>query len=93
MVATSPNLSEHPWMEHEETGHRAQLPDEPYWRAQGWNPVDSPPPEPFLLRDPPDEEPAADAKTPSETGSSAAKTRKSAKPAVKPEPEEAESIG
>jgi hypothetical protein len=44
--------SEHPWMEHDKTGHRAQLPDEPYWRAQGWNPVDAPHPEPDLLHDP-----------------------------------------
>jgi hypothetical protein len=44
--------SEHPWMEHAETGHRAQLPDDPYWRANGWNPVDGPYPEPDTLHDP-----------------------------------------
>lgn len=45
------NLSEHPWMEHVETGHRAQLPDLPYWRANGWSPCAGPPPEPDLTRD------------------------------------------
>lgn len=50
-------------MEHNVTGHRAQLPDIPYWRANGWNPCDGPTPEPELTRDEPDEldepEPAA----------------------------------
>lgn len=45
-------MSEHPWMEHEQTGHRAQLPDLPYWRENGWNPVDGPHPEPDTLHDP-----------------------------------------
>lgn len=44
--------SDHPWMEHAETGHRAQLPDDPYWRGVGWNPVDGPHPEPDILHDP-----------------------------------------
>jgi hypothetical protein len=79
---TAPNLSEHPWMEHAETGHRAQLPDIEYWRANGWSPVDGPPPEPDLTRDPPPEDPKApDADAP---GLSAAQPKKSAKPAVKP---------
>jgi hypothetical protein len=58
-------VSDHPWMEHAETGHRAQLPDMPYWRAQGWAPCDGPPPEPDRLHDPAepvlqDPEPVAD---------------------------------
>jgi hypothetical protein len=58
---TAPNISEHPWMEHEETGHRAQLPDIPYWRGNGWHPCDGPPPEPLLTHDSAEveEEPAA----------------------------------
>jgi hypothetical protein len=42
----------HIWMEHAETGNRAELPDLPYWRARGWAPTDGPPPEPDLTRDP-----------------------------------------
>lgn len=45
-------MNEHPWMEHDKTGHRAQLPDLPYWRAQGWVPVDGPHPEADYLHDP-----------------------------------------
>ena len=45
MDTAPPNVSEHGWMEHEATGHRAQLPDLPYWRANGWSPVDGPHPE------------------------------------------------
>lgn len=52
------NQSEHPWMEHAATGHRAQLPDLPYWRAHGWEPCDGPPPEPDLTRDHEPETPA-----------------------------------
>lgn len=73
-------MNEHPWMEHDKTGHRAQLPDLPYWRAQGWNPVEGPHPEPDLLHDPEDPE------TPSpEAGSSAVQPKpvKSAKSAPK----------
>jgi len=44
--------SVNPWMEHAETGHRAQLPDDPYWRGVGWNPCDGPPPEVDTLHDP-----------------------------------------
>lgn len=77
MDTTSPNLSEHPWMEHEETGHRAQLPDIGYWRGHGWHPCDGPPPEPNLTRDEPE---APDAEAP---GLPAARPKKSAKPAVK----------
>lgn len=62
------DMNEHPWMEHDITGHRAQLPDLPYWRAQGWNPVDGPLPEPDLLRDP---VPEADAVKPTEQAESA----------------------
>ncbi len=41
----------HVWMEHDKTHLRAELPDIPYWRANGWNPCDGPPPEPDLTRD------------------------------------------
>jgi hypothetical protein len=44
-------MNEHPWMEHDKTHHRAQLPDDPYWRANGWFPVDGPHPEPDYLHD------------------------------------------
>jgi hypothetical protein len=80
MDTTTPNLSEHPWMEHAETGHRAQLPDIPYWRGNGWSPCDGPPPEPNLTRD--TEAPAAEA-----PGLSAAQPKKSAKTAAKTEEE------
>lgn len=40
------------WMEHEETGGRALLPDILFWRGKGWKPADGPPPEPDLLHDP-----------------------------------------
>jgi hypothetical protein len=63
-------LSEHPWMEHEPTGNRAQLPDLPYWRAQGWHPCDGPPPEPDLTRDP--------TEAPAKPGLSAAEAEKPA---------------
>lgn len=53
MGTNSPLVSEHPWMEHNVTGHRAQLPDIDYWRANGWTPCDGPPPEPDLTQDPP----------------------------------------
>lgn len=80
---TTPSLSEHPWMEHAETGHRAQLPDIPYWRANGWSPVDGPPPEPDLTRDPL----LRDPKAPAEPGLSAAQPKKAA---VKSAPTEKE---
>lgn len=51
--------SGHPWMEHDKTGHRAQLPDEPYWRAMGWYPVDGPHPEPDLTHETPEAPPSA----------------------------------
>ncbi len=80
-----PNLSEHPWMEHDKTGHRAQLPDIPYWRANGWEPCDGPPPDPDLTRDTLDPEaPAAEA-----PGLSAAQPKKATKSAPKPQEEEA----
>jgi hypothetical protein len=82
MDTTSPNLSEHPWMEHEETGHRAQLPDIGYWRGNGWHPCDGPPPEPVLTRDPE----APDAEAP---GLSAAQPKKATKSAAKAKEEEA----
>jgi hypothetical protein len=69
--------SEHPWMEHDQTGHRAQLPDEPYWRAQGWSPVDGPHPEPDRYHDPEPEPPAVEAEPESETKS----TKRAAKSA------------
>ncbi len=77
-MTAAPNLSEHPWMEHAKTGHRAQLPDLPYWRENGWSPCEGPPPEPNLTRDEP-EAPAAAA-----PGLSAAQHKKTTKPAVKP---------
>jgi hypothetical protein len=47
------------WMQHTENGNYADLPDLPFWRAQGWEPADGPPPEPDYTRDPlPDAEPA-----------------------------------
>lgn len=39
------SLSDHPWMEHSLTHARAQLPDIPYWRANGWDPCEGPYPE------------------------------------------------
>jgi hypothetical protein len=66
--------SEHPWMQHTVTGHRAQLPDIPYWRANGWEPCDGPPPEPDLTRAPIDEAP------PTEAGPSASRSKKTASP-------------
>lgn len=70
-------MSDHPWMEHAETGHRAQLPDLEYWRAQGWAPCDGPPPEPDRLHDPTEpvlqDRPAPAAKeTPNRAGKPAA---------------------
>lgn len=44
-------MTEYLWMEHEEHGGRAVLPDIPYWRAIGWHPCDGPPPEVDLTRD------------------------------------------
>lgn len=46
------NPDGHVWMEHAETGGRAQLPDTPYWRANGWEPAGGPPLEPDLTKDP-----------------------------------------
>ena len=40
------------WMQHKEHGGIAWLPDMPYWRNLGWEPSDTPPPEPDLTRDP-----------------------------------------
>lgn len=42
------------WMEHEETGGKALLPDTLLWRSKGWAPTDKPPSEPDLLHDPED---------------------------------------
>lgn len=62
------------WMKHAEHGGIQDLPDIPYWPAQGWEPTDERPPEPDLLRDPgvepPTEEPE-DPETPPSAGSSA----------------------
>jgi len=68
--------SEHPWMQHDQTGHRAQLPDIPYWRANGWNPCDGPPPETDLTLAPIDQAPPS-------AGLSAVPDRPSAAPASK----------
>lgn len=46
------NPDGHVWMVHAETGGHAQLPDTPYWRANGWEPCGGPPPEPDLTKDP-----------------------------------------
>jgi hypothetical protein len=67
-------VAEHIWMEHDQTHHRAQLPDIPYWRANGWNPCDGPPPEPDLTRAPIDEAPPS-------AGSSAVPDKRAAKSA------------
>lgn len=68
-----------PWMKHAAHQGLADLPDEPYWRAQGWEPTDERPPEPDLYSDPPTAEPdpteAPDASAP---GLSAAETEKPA---------------
>jgi hypothetical protein len=90
METTAPNLSEHPWMEHEETGHRAQLPDIGYWRGNGWHPCDGPPPEPVLTRDTVEPEPETEDETPApeEPGSSAAKPKKATKSTAKTDEEE-----
>lgn len=66
------------WMKHAEHGGIADLPDLEYWRAQGWEPTDGPPPEPSTLRDPEPEAPAAEA-----PGLSAAHGDKSEKPVKK----------
>jgi hypothetical protein len=80
METTTPSLSEHPWMEHEETGLRAQLPDIGYWRGNGWHPCDGPPPEPSLTRDPEPEAHEPEAPAAEEApGLSAARHKKTAK--------------
>jgi hypothetical protein len=72
-------------MKHTEHGGLADLPESPYWLAQGWEPTDERPVEPDLLRDPPPVLPAsteAPAVTPGlsaaqpEKPAAAAKTRK-----------------
>ena len=66
------------WMEHEETKHRAQLPDDPYWRGRGWHPCDGPPPEVDTLHDPvPEPEPEPAPKPAPEPVKSAGKPAKS----------------
>lgn len=67
-------MNTHPWMRHTVTGHFSQLPDDPYWQAQGWEPVDGPPPEVDRLHDPA----LVDPETPPEAGSSAVQPEKSA---------------
>jgi hypothetical protein len=64
-------------MKHAGHGGLADLPESPYWLAQGWEPTDERPAEPDLLRDPPPEPelPEAPAETP---GLSAAETKKPA---------------
>lgn len=72
-------MTERIWMQHPETGGRAELPDIAYWRANGWEPTDDgPPPEPDLLRDPPPEAPPEAPDAEKAPGLSAAKTTKSA---------------
>lgn len=81
--------SEHPWMRHDVTGHWAQLPDEPYWRAHGWQLADGPPPEPDRLHD---QVPEEDETPPEPAGSSAAK-KKTAKKTADELNEGSESVG
>jgi hypothetical protein len=58
------------WMKHAEHDGIADLPDLPFWRAQGWEPTDGPPPEPDTLRDPGVEPPTEeDPETPPDAGS------------------------
>jgi hypothetical protein len=68
-------MNPHPWMRHAGTGHYAQLPADPYWLAQGWEPADGPPPEPDRLHDPVLQDPET---PPEPVGSSAPKAKKSA---------------
>lgn len=59
----------HIWMEHAEHGGRAELPDIPFWRAQGWEACDGPPPESDLTRDPrPADEPEEPTEAPETPG-------------------------
>jgi hypothetical protein len=78
------------WMEHAEHGGRAQLPDLPFWRAQGWEPADGPPPEPDLTKDPlPDAEPAEQTESPED--SSGLSATQSTKPAAAAQIQESDS--
>lgn len=74
-------MSDRIWMEHAEHGGRAELPDLPFWRSQGWQPTDGPPPEPDLTKDP-DPEPTeehTEAPEESTSGASSSPPVKSAK--------------
>ena len=67
-------------MKHTEHGGLADLPDTPFWQANGWEPTDERPAEPDPYRDPPppaepEKTEAPDAEAP---GLSAAQTKKSA---------------
>lgn len=83
MDTTAPNLGDHPWMEHNQTGHRAQLPNIPYWRENGWHPCDGPPPEPDLTHD-------EALKAPSTSAGSSAVTKSADESAT---PEDGETVG
>jgi len=82
----------HTWMEHPETGNRAEISNEAaeIWQARGWRPCD-PPPEPDLLHDPappaesePPPEPAAEeAPAVDEASESAPKSTSRARGATK----------
>lgn len=50
---------EYVWMEHEITHGRQVLPNIEFWRANGWNPCDGPPPERDLTKDLPEALPDA----------------------------------
>lgn len=66
-------------MKHTEHGGLADLPESPYWLAQGWEPTDERPAEPDLLRDPPPAAEPATTEAPAGTpGLSAAETKKPA---------------
>lgn len=58
-------------MEHDVHKGRAQLPDIPYWRANGWHPCDGAPALPSTLRDPVPDPIPEDPETPPSAGSSA----------------------
>ena len=84
-------MTDHIWMEHTAHGGRRELPDIPYWRANGWEPCDGPPPEPDLTRDADTRREDDEAPPEESAGLSAAQPKKkAAKPALT---EESESVG
>jgi hypothetical protein len=71
------------WMKHSGHGGLADLPETPFWLANGWEPTDERPAEPDPYRDPPplDEPENTEAPDASVPGLSAAETEKPATPA------------